>query len=251
MGSVSGGYRDGMTEMDAPRLSELHEHRGPFLSVYADVTRDAADGARAVEIRWKSHEARLRGQGAPEELVKRVCERVVEQTGRDGSTGRFIVATEQDGVLRDEIVPCCPRYEVATWSPLPDTMAWLADRETLGSALLAPVDRSSDELLEEFEAARGRGGVAVGIHDTLAGAVRGQVDTLLLDPGAAMLVHVRPGEVEGLDLSQGVGPLDRGVAHRGDQLAIAAAAQSSADVRVVRQGALTSDGVAALLRRDT
>lgn len=375
--------------MDTPRLSELHNHRGPFLTVYADVTRDAADGAQEVEIRWKNHEARLRGQGAPEDLVTRVGKRVVEPTGIGGATGRLIIATEQDGILRDELIPCSPRFEVAAWSPLPDTMAWLADRETLtpvlvvlvdhvgadfslhrgwpdeaaeqwhvdgesahankvhhprvsgghgaqpggeasqqprgdlqsrtqevqrenARAVAAEIDRVADraqlialagepdacadvladvgpttaqrivalasgsraedgaddaidaqvaeaveqylddqrdELLEEFEEARGRGeGAAVGIHDTLAGAVRGQVATLLLDPGAAMLVHVRPEEVEGLDLTGGVGELDQSAEYRGDQLAIAAAAQTSADVRVVRQGALTADGVAGLLR---
>jgi hypothetical protein len=89
---------------------------------------------------------------------------------------------------------------------------------------------------------RGEGAVA-GIDDVAEAFVRGQVDTLLLDPAAAAEQEIKPGTYRGLS----IGTQDT---VRADQALVAAAVLTSADVSVVGRTALGGQPVAALLRWD-
>jgi hypothetical protein len=88
--------------------------------------------------------------------------------------------------------------------------------------------------------------VATGVHDVADAFVRGQVETLLLDPGPAaeltLDVSQHPGLVVGA--TQPDGPL------RADQALVAAAVLTSAEVAVTRSATLGGAPVAALLRWD-
>jgi hypothetical protein len=88
--------------------------------------------------------------------------------------------------------------------------------------------------------------VATGVHDVADAFVRGQVDTLLLDPQAAGELTLDPAEHPGLVL----GPAEVPQPVPADQALIAAAVLTSADVRVAPQAALGGSPVAALLRWD-
>jgi Bacterial archaeo-eukaryotic release factor family 2 len=88
--------------------------------------------------------------------------------------------------------------------------------------------------------------VASGVDDIADAFVRGQVDTLLLDPQAAADLTVDLGRHPGLMLDAA------GTEHklRADQALVAAAVRTSAEVRVVPSAALGGVPVVALLRWD-
>lgn len=87
--------------------------------------------------------------------------------------------------------------------------------------------------------------VATGIDEVSDAFVRGQVDTLLLDPHPAREAEVRPADHPGLTLGTG----DRSPV-AADLALIAAAARTGASVVVVSSAALGGEPAAALLRWD-
>ena len=87
---------------------------------------------------------------------------------------------------------------------------------------------------------------ASGTSEVLDALVRGQVDTLLLDPAAAAETTLNPSDVPGLDLGA-VTTLD---ALPADQVLVALGALTDADVRVGRRRTLDGQPVAAVLRWD-
>ncbi len=87
---------------------------------------------------------------------------------------------------------------------------------------------------------------ASGLDEVLDALVVGQVDTLLLDPAAAAETSVTPSEHPGLSL----GAVDPSGALPADQVLVALAALTDADVRIERSGTLSGAPVAALLRWD-
>jgi len=88
--------------------------------------------------------------------------------------------------------------------------------------------------------------VATGVRDVADAFVRGQVDTLLLDPAAAADLTLDPAEHPGLVVGAAApeGPL------RADQALVAAAVLTSAQVTVAPSAVLGGTPVAALLRWD-
>ncbi|HET8602034.1 MAG TPA: Vms1/Ankzf1 family peptidyl-tRNA hydrolase [Segeticoccus sp.] len=101
----------------------------------------------------------------------------------------------------------------------------------------------------ELEQRVGQGSGAVSGADAVLDAfVQGQVDRVLLDPGAARTQRVRVSEHEGLDLGPASGG-DTGELPL-DDVVVAAAARTGADVVVVPDSVLDGAPVAALLRWD-
>lgn len=88
--------------------------------------------------------------------------------------------------------------------------------------------------------------VATGVHDVADAFVRGQVDTLLLDPPAAAELTLTPNEHPGLVV--GPAPADEPI--RADQALITAAALTGAEISVSPRSTLGGSPVAALLRWD-
>jgi hypothetical protein len=88
--------------------------------------------------------------------------------------------------------------------------------------------------------------VATGVHDVADAFVRGQVDTLLMDPQAAADLTLDPTDHPGLAL----GEADQTHPLRADQALLAAAVLTGADVRVGASATLGGAPVAALLRWD-
>jgi len=88
--------------------------------------------------------------------------------------------------------------------------------------------------------------VATGVRDVADAFVRGQVQTLVLDPAQAAELTLDPADHPGL----AVGPADAVGPLRADQALIAAAALTSAEVAVVPRTVIGGIPVAALLRWD-
>jgi hypothetical protein len=89
--------------------------------------------------------------------------------------------------------------------------------------------------------------VATGVGDIAAAFVRGQVDTLLLDPDAAREVQFVVKDHPGLDL--GAVPTDQSLP--ADQVLVAAAARTSANIVLTPRTTLGGAPAAALLRWNT
>jgi hypothetical protein len=88
--------------------------------------------------------------------------------------------------------------------------------------------------------------VATGVHDVADAFVRGQVETLLIDPAAAADLTLDPAQHPGL----AVGPTTTESPLPAGQALVAAAVLTSAAVVVTRSGTLGGSPVAALLRWD-
>jgi hypothetical protein len=114
-----------------------------------------------------------------------------------------------------------------------------AVRGKVVAATLAAVHELRDRM--------GRGSaVAVGVRDVADAFVRGQVDTLLLDPDAAAEVDLQPRDHPGLAL--GAVPLEAPVP--ADLGLVAAACLTDADLVISRASTLGGSPAAALLRWD-
>lgn len=126
--------------MNVDTIAGIQQHSGPFLSIYIDVTRDTEDAISRIELTWRAARDRLMEQGAPEELVDLVGERVLVPTSVPGMVSRMIVAAGDD-VLLDEDVRREHGSEVFSWGPLPDVTSWLTDRDMMIPVLLVLADR--------------------------------------------------------------------------------------------------------------
>src|SRR4051794_33413996 len=120
-------------------------------------------------------------------------------------------------------------------------------QQAIREALLEHVVTERVELSHTLKDRLGRDdAVATGVRDIADAFVRGQVDTLLIDPPAPPDLEVDPRKHPGLAL--GAVPLVEPL--RADQALVAAAALTGADVTVSRRSALGGAPVAALLRWD-
>lgn len=112
-------------------------------------------------------------------------------------------------------------------------------------ALTAHVVARHVAVTHELKARLGReDSVATGVRDVADAFVRGQVETLLIDPPAAAELELEPAQHPGLAL--GSAPLDQPLP--ASAALLAAAALTGADVTVSPAGALGGAAVAALLR---
>jgi hypothetical protein len=122
-----------------------------------------------------------------------------------------------------------------------------AFEQAVREALFAHTVARRLSLAHELKQRLGRDdSVATGTKDVADAFVRGQVDTLLIDPTAATDLTLDPGRHPGLEL--GGAPLDRPLP--APAALVAAAALTGADVSVAPAGAMGGAPVAALLRWD-
>ena len=116
-------------------------------------------------------------------------------------------------------------------------------QQAVREALLDQVVRARVERVHELRGRLGRGeSVATGAEEVADAFVRGQVDTLLLDPAAAADVELDVAAHPGLSLPDG--------RLRADQALVAAAVLTDAQVGVAPAPAMGGAPVAALLRWD-
>lgn len=117
--------------------------------------------------------------------------------------------------------------------------------QAIREALLAQVVRRRTELTHRFREALGRGrGAATGVRDVAEAFVQGQVETLLLDPGALAEHELDPAVVPGLSF----GEVEPSGPVRADLGLLAAAVLTDAHVSTLPQAALGGAPVAAILR---
>jgi release factor family 2 len=195
--------------------------------------------------------SQLRYQHVTENVWARNAEAVADQVLHHVRAGHYLVLLAGD-----------PQSRPVVLERLADTPAIVVELESgsraqdggdeafqqaVREALLEHVSGRRLAAVHELRDRLGTGSaVATGVHDVADAFVRGQVDTLLLDPQAATELALDPGDHPGLVLGQATPeePV------RADQALLAAAVTTSADVRATPAATIGGTPVAALLRWD-
>jgi hypothetical protein len=126
--------------MELAFLKTLYQRPGPYVSVYADLTRNTEDAVKAVELRWRALRADLEDQGTPEDTLHAVDRAIGEEIVERRSEGVVIFAADGEVVHRERL-SAPPGNPHATLAPLPDVVPYLAERGEKFPHLLAVVDR--------------------------------------------------------------------------------------------------------------
>jgi hypothetical protein len=127
------------------RLTDLYAAKGPFATVTIDVSHDSENGEHEHELRVRGAASELSDQGAPEEVVTAVTERLSELVNEPAPVSRTVVATA-DGVLFDDVSRTRVDIPTATWSALPDLASWVEHEETVTQFVLALVDHEGGDV---------------------------------------------------------------------------------------------------------
>src|SRR4051794_7848086 len=131
--------------MKTDSIAKLLEDPGPFASVYVDVSRDMEDGNRVVELAARSACDALLEQGAPSSVCEEIRDRLTASVHVEAPVSRAVVATRR-GVLLDEVTRARTVQPTASWAPLPDLGAWIADEDTRVPFILALVDHEGGQV---------------------------------------------------------------------------------------------------------
>ncbi|MQA83950.1 MAG: hypothetical protein GEV03_04775 [Streptosporangiales bacterium] len=131
-------------------LRSLYRARGPFVSVYLDVSRDTENAPKEIELRWRAARETLAAQGADAATLD-AAERAVGSlelpAGRpEGPQGQVIFAAGGRVVFTD-LLPDPPRREIARFSPLPHAMPYLAQRGERIPYLRVVIDRLGADIV--------------------------------------------------------------------------------------------------------
>lgn len=136
--------------MHLQTVQQVLAHRGPFVTVHAEVGRGSEDAAQQLEARWSTIRARLEEEGVSADLAGRIRERLHENPHLPGETRLTVVAAEDDVVLTDLQNGTSHWPETVDVDALPDLAGWLTLAEGQLSFVLAVVDREGADI-EAYE----------------------------------------------------------------------------------------------------
>ena len=140
--------------MDSNRFRSLTTAQGPFVSVYLDDTRDAADAEEQVAARWGDIRRHLVNDGADEDVVAVVEAAILHGEPGVGRQGRGIVAT-RDGVLINEHLRHPPEATVVRLSDYPYILPLVKLGTVRPTYVFAAVDHlGADITLHQGDTAR-------------------------------------------------------------------------------------------------
>ena len=127
--------------MRTASLTPLFQQSGPFATVVLDVSQDSENAPHGHELRTRAACESLAEQGADEQVVSAVSERLAETVHRPAPVSRLVVATG-DGVVHDVTAGFRADQPVATWGPLPDLATWIARQDSVRHFVLVMVDHT-------------------------------------------------------------------------------------------------------------
>lgn len=141
-------------DMRLTHLRSLYERPGPWASVYFDASRDTADAARLVDLRWRAARAELAGRGADEATLDALEPAVLAQPSVAGRFG--VAAFAAHGALAlSRILPAPPPAPLASVGDLPHVLPMLVTEGEHVPWLRVVVDRTGADL---------EGATAGGVH---------------------------------------------------------------------------------------
>jgi hypothetical protein len=115
--------------VDVSFLEPVFTAPGPYATVLADVTHTTENADTELDLRVRGLTEQLTEQGAPEEVVSAVRDRLL-QGNDDGEAGtmrgRAVVVAADGRVLLDERLGDTPRREAARWDAHPDLLPVLS-----------------------------------------------------------------------------------------------------------------------------
>ncbi|GAB3529627.1 baeRF2 domain-containing protein [Arthrobacter monumenti] len=130
--------------MRYPWLKDVLEADPPFLSVYVDTTRTDPSAAAEIETRWEHLRDKVRAEGAPKDLLKRIERSVLEPAGIGGPHGRAYLAAGGQLYI-DRVLPVPPE-NYASCNHRPHLLPLMRVAARAVSHLLVEVDRSGADI---------------------------------------------------------------------------------------------------------
>jgi hypothetical protein len=103
--------------MRTASLTPRFQWSGPFATVLLDVNQDSENARHEHQLRTRAACQSLAEQGADQQVLAVVSERLAETVHRPAPVSRLVVAT-RDGVVLDEMAGFRRDQPVATWGPL-------------------------------------------------------------------------------------------------------------------------------------
>jgi hypothetical protein len=131
--------------MRSDRIAHLFSDPGPFATTYVDASRDQEDGDYIADLQAAAACDLLQDQGAPEEVLSQVRQRLKNHVNQPAPVSRFVVATQQ-GVLLDELTLTHRPQPTASWDTLPDLGDWVAAEDSTVPFVLALVDHEGGDV---------------------------------------------------------------------------------------------------------
>src|SRR3954451_21459484 len=131
--------------MDTASLYSAYQASGPFATAFVDVSHDSENGEHEHELRVRTARQALLDQGADEDVVKAVEERLAELVNQPAPVSRLVVATP-GGVVLDDVASLRVDQPVASWGPLPDLAAYLEHKDSVTSFVLAIADHEGGDV---------------------------------------------------------------------------------------------------------
>lgn len=131
--------------MDLAMLQPVYGHPGPYLSIYINVSRDAEDATKAIQVRWRDAREELADQGAGEPTLQALDDAVGRDDDEGGPRGQILFATGGD-VVFDALVTDPPQNYAVRLAPLPDPMPLLGRRAPNVPYVLAVCDSVGADL---------------------------------------------------------------------------------------------------------
>lgn len=113
--------------MNLTVLQSIYGHPGPYASVCIDVSRDAEQADKAIEVRWRNARAELADHGAAEDTLDAVEGVVGRDDHTGGPRGQILFATGGE-VIFDALVAEPPQEYSVRMAPLPDPIPLLYRR---------------------------------------------------------------------------------------------------------------------------
>jgi hypothetical protein len=132
--------------MRSTELQSVVRARGGFASVCLDVSRATEDADQRLRLRWKAVARQLRADGAPDPLIDRIAECVLEPTGHGGELLRFVVATADDVLLDTVAPPAVTQADYGHFGPLPHLMPLLREWAAMSPYVLVKVDHTGADI---------------------------------------------------------------------------------------------------------
>ena len=126
-------------------LQQLAEHQGPFVTVSLDTSRNDANSARAIELRWRALADRIQAPWVPSSVLSELAAAATTPAGQNGSSGRLIVASAT-GIAVNLGLPEAPPRDEAVVGPAPHLLPLIRANRCHASYLLAVVDRAGADL---------------------------------------------------------------------------------------------------------
>lgn len=128
------------------RVRPVFDHPGPYLTIHAEVGRDAQDALDQLDARWTSIRHQLEDHGYGGGLVDELERRFKENPRVAGEARRTLVVAG-DQVVLDELQPGHALWpETCDVAELPDLKGWVRGAEAELPFLLVQTDRTGADL---------------------------------------------------------------------------------------------------------